>query len=374
MTKPWVWQNKDWPHFNYKSINPEKEMRFIKHSGFIAGSLLYLNEPESKQFYLEILCNEALKTSEIEGELLDRNSVQSSLLRHFSLKKDQKKDSPYESNIAEMMYFLYESYQKKLSHRYLLELHHILMKNRRAIRAGSYRTHHEPMQIVSGAMGREQIHYEAPPSKAIKEEMTVFIDWFNKTAPTGKTPLSCLTRASIAHLYFEMIHPFEDGNGRIGRALVKKIISQHIGSPTMLSLSHILFSNQKSYYQQLAAYNHHLTITGWIDYFSDMIFQAQDYSLKLSKLVIEKTKLFTKYSLNPRQEKVLKRLFKEGLEGFKGGLSAENYIKISKTSRATATRDLQELCTLGILKRIGEKKHTRYYLSCLEPLSLNEYL
>ena len=101
MTKPWVWQNKDWPHFNYKSINPEKEMRFIKHSGFIAGSLLYLNEPESKQFYLEILCNEALKTSEIEGELLDRNSVQSSLLRHFSLKKDQKKDSPYESNIAQ---------------------------------------------------------------------------------------------------------------------------------------------------------------------------------------------------------------------------------------------------------------------------------
>lgn len=186
----------------------------------------------------------------------------------------------------------------------------------------------------------------------------------NQTSPSGKAPLPTLIRAGIAHLYFVCIHPFEDGNGRIGRALIEKILAQASGAPTLIAFSHITEKHKKAYYKALEMSNQSNEITGWLLYFSKMILDAQHYTQLYVEFLIEKTKIYDRVrgKLNERQEKLLARLFREGPEGFKGGLSAENYIRITQTSRATATRDLQELVALKILNRFGERKSTRYNL------------
>ena len=247
----------------------------------------------------------------------------------------------------------------------LFSWHKMLMKGRRGLKdIGAYRTHEEPMQIVSAALHDPEIHFEAPPSKHMKKEMDAFIHWFNDTSPEGKNPLPAVTRASIAHLYFVSIHPFEDGNGRIGRAIAEKALSQNLGQPTLIALSQTIQARRKDYYGSLERNNRDTEITDWMIYFSKTILTAQERTQKLVDFLIEKTKLYERLQgqLNERQEKVLERLCREGLEGFKGGLSAENYIKITKTSRATATRDLQELVQLDALSKTGELRHTRYYL------------
>ena len=195
--------------------------------------------------------------------------------------------------------------------------------------------------------------------------MSEFIEWFNITAPTGKTPLPALTRSGLVHLYFVCIHPFEDGNGRIGRALAEKVLSQAVGAPTLIALSLKIQNAKKEYYRQLELNNKDLSVTSWLEYFTSTILQAQDYSQKFIDFLIDKTKLYDRLrgQLNDRQEKVLTRMFREGLEGFKGGLSAENYIKITGASRATTTRDLNDLVAKGALTSKGTLRHTRYYLN-----------
>ena len=252
-----------------------------------------------------------------------------------------------------MMVFIYSNYKKRLSHSYLFELHKKVCGHDKNINSGRYRSGNEAMQIISGNIGQPNVHFEATPSSNIKAEMNIFIKWFNDTSPNGKNPLPCLVRASIAHFYFESIHPFEDGNGRIGRALVKKIISEHTGNPTLISLSQIIFENQREYYLQFEKNNRTLSINPWINYFSDTIIMAQKHTIKLIHFIVKKSEILSNPDLNERQIKVLLRMFNEGLNGFKGGLSSENYIKIAKTSRATATRDLQNLVELNVLRKQG---------------------
>src|SRR5262249_19254401 len=152
-------------------------------------------------------------------------------------------------------------------------------------------------------------------------------------------------RAAIAHVYFESIHPFEDGNGRIGRVLIEKVLSQGVGQPLLIAVSKVLEKRRKEYYAALERCNQTLEIEHWVSFFADVVLQAQEESMNLLYFLIEKSRLLTALSgqLNPRQEKALLRMFAEGPSGFKGGLSAENYIAITKTSRATATRDLVDL-------------------------------
>lgn len=173
-----------------------------------------------------------------------------------------------------------------------------------------------------------------------------------------------LTRAGIAHLWFVSIHPFEDGNGRVGRAIAEKALSECLGQPVLIALSQTIQNNKKSYYSMLEESNKDNQITEWLKYFSATILEAQDETQTLIDFVIEKASFFDKFrgQLNERQEKVVLRMFREGPKGFKGGLSAENYITISDTSRATATRDLQDLVKKGALRKTGELKSTRYYL------------
>jgi len=195
--------------------------------------------------------------------------------------------------------------------------------------------------------------------------MKRFIAWFNATAPGGKTPLPALTRAAIAHLYFVCIHPFEDGNGRIGRALAEKSLAQNLGQPSLIALAYTIERKRKDYYAALERNNKDLEITGWMKYFANTILEAQNNTIKRVDFYIAKAKFYEKFrgKLNQRQEKVVARMFREGIDGFKGGLSAENYISIANTSRATATRDLQDLVEKGALTRTGELRHTRYHLN-----------
>ncbi|MBL7684744.1 MAG: Fic family protein, partial [Deltaproteobacteria bacterium] len=285
--------------------------------------------------------------------------------RHFKLQTPSVKSIPAEEGIADMMVHLYRHFARPLSQETLFTWHRFLTRGRKDLKKmGAYRTHLEPMQIVSGAIYQPKIHFEAPPSHQMHQEMKGFIRWFNDTSPKGKTPLSPLIRAGIAHLYFVSIHPFEDGNGRIARALVEKALSQALGQPTLIALSQIIQDQKKDYYKRLELNNKGLEITDWLQFFFKIILKGQRFTQNELEFLIEKTKFYEKFreQLNERQLKVIQRIFEEGSKGFQGGLSAENYIRITKTSRATATRDLQNLLDQGVLFKTGELRHTRYYL------------
>jgi Fic family protein len=242
----------------------------------------------------------------------------------------------------------------------------MLMSGRRDLTdVGRYRTSSEPMQVLSGAIGSPKIHFEAPPFSKVPSEMTQFIAWFNRTAPAGSAPLPALARAGVAHLYFESIHPFEDGNGRIGRALAEKSLAQSLGQPSLIALATTILSRRARYYDALEAANKGHEITDWLAWFAGMIIEAQRRTIALVEFLIDKTKLLDRLSgqLNDRQEKALIRMFKEGPQGFKGGLSAGNYKTITGASPATTTRDLADLTEKGALTKEGEVRHARYKLS-----------
>jgi Fic family protein len=365
--KKWNWEQADWPHFKYSAEKIEPlERTFLHQAGILTGVIRHINAENKESLTVQIISDEALKTSEIEGEILNRESVQSSIRRHFGLASDNRKVAPAEQGIAEMMSDLYHHFQDPLSDQLLFDWHAMLMKGRRDIKdAGRYRTTGEPMQVVSGPIHSPKVHFEAPPSDRLAGEMKQFITWFNQTGPAGKTPLSPLLRAGIAHLYFESIHPFEDGNGRIGRALCEKALSQSLNQPTLISLSRVINGKKKNYYDWLEKSNQHNEITGWLVYFAGIILQGQELTQKMLDLLMAKTKFFDRFKkdLNPRQEKAVTRMFREEPEGFKGGLSANNYIRITGTSPATATRDLQHLVEIGAFARTGQLKGTRYFLN-----------
>jgi Fic family protein len=363
----WNWQQADWPHFKFDKTKLEPlEAKLLHESGLLFGAFKHLDGEDKSQLTVELISNEALKTSEIEGEHLNRESLQSSIRRHFGLATDNRQIALTEQGVAEMMVDLYRSFRQPLTDDTLFSWHAMLMMGRRDIKAiGQYRTHAEPMQVVSGPIHAPHIHFEAPPSAVMDQEMERFIAWFNDTAPDGKAPLSLLTRAGIAHLYFVSIHPFEDGNGRIGRAIAEKALAQGLGQPTLIALAHTIERRKKAYYHALEQANQDNEVTQWLLYFARTALDAQSYTQDWIEFLISKAKLYSlvKGRLNTRQEKVLARMFREGPDGFKGGLSAKNYLNITGTSRATATRDLHELVEMGALIRSGELKHARYYLN-----------
>jgi Fic family protein len=363
----WNWQQTDWPNFNYdKSKIDESEKQLLLGAGLLFGAFKHLDDEDKRQLTVELISNEALKTSEIEGEYLDRDSLQSSIRRQFGMVTDNRKIPAAEQGIAEVMVDLYRGFDVPLSHALLFEWHSMLTNGRRDLNdIGRYRTHTDPMQIVSGSIYAPTVHFEAPPSLQVLAEMEQFIVWFNDTAPAGKNPLPALLRAGIAHLYFVSIHPFEDGNGRIGRAIAEKALAQCLGQPTLIAIAYTIERYKKAYYTALEQANKQNEITPWLIYFAALVLNAQSYTATWIEFLISKAKLYDRLrgQLNPRQEKVLARMFREGPEGFIGGLSAEKYIGITSTTRATATRDLQDLVGKGALLRKGERKHTRYLLN-----------
>ena len=362
----WNWQQEDWPEFLYNSAKlTALEAEFLRNSGIFTGAIKHVTADDRQQLIIELISDEALNTSEIEGEILNRDSLQSSIRRNFGLTTDNRKIPAAEQGIAQMMVELYRQFDTPLSNELLFHWHEMLMNGRRDIKdVGRYRTHDSAMQVVSGPLHDPKVHFEAPPSKTIPAEMNRFVQWFARTAPGGKSPLPILTRAGIAHLYFVCVHPFEDGNGRIGRAVAEKAISEGLGQPTLVALSQTINRARKSYYTMLESSNKHNDITNWLVYFAKVVIDAQAQAQDMVEFLIAKTKFFDRLrgQFNERQEKVIVRMMREGPEGFKGGLSAENYLRITGTSRATATRDLQDLVEKKALVRVGNLKSTRYHL------------
>lgn len=364
---PWNWQKPDWPSFRWDRARLEAaEKQFLVSGGVFVGTVRHLGKEERDQLTIEAMSTEAVTTSEIEGEILDRASVQSSLRRQLGLATDERRVRPAERGIAEMMVDLYRSFADPLSEEMLFRWHRMVMSGSRNLRdVGRYRTGAEPMQVVSGAVHRPKVHFEAPPSSRVPLEMARFISWFGRTAPGGKEPLPAITRSGIAHLYFESIHPFEDGNGRIGRALAEKALAQSLGQPTLTALAATILARRKDYYEALEAANKENEITHWLLWFAGVGLEAQRRTIALVEFLIDKAKLLDrlKGQLNPRQEKALLRMFREGPEGFRGGLSAGKYSSITGASPATTTRDLADLVAKGALVREGERRYARYRLS-----------
>jgi Fic family protein len=362
----WNWEQADWPHFTYdtKVLEP-LESEYLLRSGEFLGVFRHVGSDDRDQIRIDLISEEALKTSAIEGEYLNRESLQSSLRQQLGLSSENRHIPPTERGLAEMMADVYLHFADALSHRTLYAWHKMVMSGERIETIGSYRQHADAMQIVSNRLDTPKVHFEAPPSARVKSEMDAFTAWFNQTSPKGRTPLPALTRAGIAHLYFESIHPFEDGNGRIGRALCEKAMAQNLGEPSLIALAYTIERNRKAYYDNLEASNKNNAVTDWLLYFANTILDAQRVTLARVEFSVAKAKFYDHHrdQFNERQEKVIARMFREGIDGFKGGLSAENYIAITQTSRATATRDLQELVAKGALIRTGERRHTRYALN-----------
>lgn len=376
----WNWQQPDWPSFTWDGSRlSAAEQRFLLGGGVLVGTVKHLTDEDRDQLRIEAMSTEAVTTSEIEGEMLDRASVQSSIRRQLGLATDNRRVRPGEQGIAEMMVDLYRSFADPLSEETLFRWHRMVVSGRRDLAdVGCYRTSIAPMQVVSGAIHYPQVHFEAPPSSQVPSEMTRFISWFERTAATTGDPLPALTRAGIAHLYFESIHPFEDGNGRIGRAIAEKSLAQSLGQPTLTVLAAIILARRKEYYASLEAANKQNEITNWLAWFAGIAIEAQQSTNALVEFLIEKTKLLDRLrgKLNSRQEKALVRMFREGPHGFKGGLSAGNYSSITGASPATATRDLADLVEKAALTRTGECKHARYQVAVplreTSRVSLNE--
>lgn len=363
----WNWRQSHWPHFQWnESALTFLEARFLQNVGEQIGSIKHVDAKDRSTILIDMMTGEAVKTSEIEGELLDRDSVQSSLRHQFGLDTDRRRVPPAEAGIAEMMVDLYRSYAEPLSHDVLHRWHRMIANGRTDLATiGAYRTGDTPMQVVSGYLHKPKVHFEAPPSESMPQEMDAFIAWFIDTAPDGAHPLPALTRAGLAHLYFVSIHPYEDGNGRIARALAEKALAQAIGQPSLIALSHVIQRKRTAYYDALETNNKTMEVGGWLTYFAETILEAQADTQQLIDFLIAKTKLYDRArdQLNERQARAIARMFREGPDGFKGGLSAANYIRITDASRATATRDLADLVEKGILVMSGALKSTRYTLN-----------
>jgi Fic family protein len=368
------WEYPDWPNFTYKANASDKRLaEFLLKSGLITGMVTGLGDFDKTETTLEMMVVEAIKTSEIEGEFLSRQDVMSSIKKNLGILENQPlflKDQRANS-IAKLMIQVRSSFAKPLSEALLFEWHEMLMEANRYIQAGQWRSDSEPMQVVSGALGKEKVHFEAPPSERVPIEMEAFIRWFNETAPSEVNEISNpLIRSAITHLYFETIHPFEDGNGRIGRALAEKVLHQGLGHTTLISLSTAIEEEKNAYYKALKATQSSNEVSSWLEYFTETVLQAQVYAIELIRFTLQKSKFFTKHQglLNERQTKAINRMLAEGPAGFEGGMTAKKYIAITKASKATATRDLQALAELGVFLAQGGGRSVSYQLKIADRL------
>jgi Fic family protein len=361
------WQQQNWPSFHYKLKPLEAELaHFMNHAAKAGGMVHTLPDDVEVDYIIDMLVAEAVKTSAIEGELMSRKDVMSSVRNNLGLNKkaEQVKDKRA-AGIGELMVAVRNTYAQPLTEEMLFDWHKMLMKGSKKIEAGKWRSHKEPMQVISGAVGKEKIHFEAPPSNRVPREMKTFIKWFNETAPGGNNETKhAAVRAAIAHLYFESIHPFVDGNGRIGRAIAEKALSQHLGRPILMSISQSIEAHKRDYYGSLQKAQTGKDVTLWILYFVKMLNEAQQQAEQHILFVLNKARFFDKHrnNLNERQLKVVRKMLEQGAEGFEGGMNARKYISITGASKATATRDLQEMAEAGLMKASGGGRSTRYEL------------
>ncbi len=366
----WIWNHPDWPNYSYDASDyAERVETFYRSAERVSGQVEALSSTDRENAVVDLMLSEAITTSAIEGEKLDRASVRSSLLDLIGHEVAGAHSDVRAAGAAALIVDVRENWNRPLSHETLGRWQSMVVVKRLTsdVMRGAYRNSPEPMRIVSGRyIGQPHtVHYEAPPAARVHGEMERFLDWYNGTGPVtgdGKGPSGPI-RAAVAHVWFENIHPFDDGNGRVGRAISDHALSQSLGRPTLACLATAINEDKSGYYNELEKVGKgDLDLGGFLDYFTRAVNRAQETARAEVAFVIDKTRFYDSYGdrLNGRQGKVVARIFREGRSGFEGGLSAKNYVAIAKCSPATATRDLAGLRDMGAMVSRGQGRGTRY--------------
>lgn len=360
--KRWIWQQDDYPNFVYDFKKLEHLIQKISmEQGYLIALSQTMNHNSIIQRQCEALLSETLSTAAIEGEILNRDSVKASIAKKFGFREiDYKKINDQTDNLVDILIDANTHYDKDLTLDRLFGWHNALFpkgfSGLHKINTATLRGE-ETMQVVGTHARREEVYYEAPPRKDLEVEIERFLQWFNTTEPT-------LIKACISHLWFVIIHPFDDGNGRITRAITDLVLSKIEQSKIskLYSMSSAINDDRKAYYQaleQTTGYikkvDNHLDITPWCEWFLNTLYKALlETKSKLNHIVL-KTKCWDKNrdkNLNARQNKVLNFILDIGIDHFKGNLSKKKYMSIANAASTTASRDLAELLDLGCIKQI----------------------
>lgn len=365
----YIHERQDWPDFRWKIERLAESLASVRYrQGGLIGQMKGLGFRLQQEAVLETLTKDVQKTSEIEGEKLDAGQVRSSVARRLGLDiaglrpADRKVEA-----VVEMMLDATGRYDRPLTDERLFGWHAALFPAGRSgmtkIRTGAWRGESAgPMRVVSGPVGKEKVHFEAPPANRLKKEMTAFLKWFE-----GKDAIDPVLRAGLAHLWFVTIHPFEDGNGRIARAIADMALarSEH-SAQRFYSMSAQIQVEHKEYYHILeGTQKGAMDVTPWMLWFLDCLGRAIDGAHFTLKAVIDKARFWERMKdvpLNDRQRSVINRL----LNGFEGKLTSSKYAKLTKCSQDTAHRDILALVERGVLVRNPEGgRSTSYSLAPL---------
>ena len=375
----YIWEDKTWPYLSLdiKLIQPRLDNVLALQKQLI-GKAKNLPEGLDKQAEMDALIQDAIKTSQIEGEVLNVGSVRSSVAKHLGLDQAGLPASNHQTeNLVAMLYAATDNLDQPISQQILCEWQAALFPEpsiMRDLASGELRGD-APMQVVSQKGNREIIHFEAPPKLKLQQELDAFTEWFNLDQPLE---MHGIIRAAISHLWLITIHPFEDGNGRITRALTDRALAQdEHTSIRFYSLSAAIETNRTAYYNILEntqgcktslqeGEGNATNITEWINWFLDVLAQAIQQGLHRIERVIDKTRFWHTHSqtaLSEQQIKVLNRLLDGSGDEFIEGINANKYQGITKVSKATATRHLTELLEKGCLVKIGGGRSTRYAIN-----------
>ena len=347
----WNWEQPDWPNFTYNSKALEPlERQFLRQSGEFVGAYKHIGADDQETLKIELISEEAVKTSEIEGEILNRDSVQSSLRAQLGLGAEAPNVKPAERGISKMMIDLYRGYADPLTDQTMFDVAQDAA-GRRQRHQGHRRLSDAPRCDAGRLRSRPQAHgpFRGPAFRARAREMKRLITWFNDTAPSGRdSAASADARRPRASLL--RVHPSVRRRERPHRPRARRKIAspRNLGQPSLIALAYTIERKHKDYYAALERNNKGLRVDGWMMYFANTVLQAQDNTIKRVDFYIAKAKFYEKFrdKLNERQSKVIARVFREGIDGFKGGLSAENYIGISRPRarprRATCKTSLRK--------------------------------
>lgn len=369
MTPEWIWQHPQWPTFHWQADQLGELLRqCLNQQGQLAGKMSALSDEQRRQHMLDALLQNIITSSAIEGETLNAGSVRSSLARRLGVDEAQAtQTSPRSEGLAELMLNAVEHPEQPLTLERLLHWHSLLFPPQgaglaqRPLRVGALRGD-EPMQVVSGRLDRPTVHFEAPPRDGLDAQLATFIDWFNGDSHA----LHPLLRAAIAHFWFVTLHPFDDGNGRLTRALTDLALAQgEQQAIRFYAMSASILDNRQSYYRILEhSQKGSLDITEWLEWFLHTLRAAMAQALGTIERVLDKARFWQAHRLTPlsaEQLKVVNRLLDGGAKGFEHGISAAQYQAVAKVSKATATRHLADLLEKGVLERLeGGGRSTRY--------------
>jgi Fic family protein len=378
-----IWQQADWPAFRCNGAPVAQAVALARRAqGVVEGKLAAIGFSQREQLTSDAWTQEAMSTAAIEGERLDLLAVRSSVARRLSASATRAPSSPrHIEGLLDIMDDALMRSGEPLTHARLHAWQAALFptgySGMRKILVGEYRQHAEPMQIVSGALGREKVHYEAPASNHVLEEMTRFLGWFNASSEANQDTES-LVRAALAHLWFETVHPFKDGNGRVGRVVVDLVLARDAAKANgvphasrLIRISQQLLDQRDAYYAELEHAQHgSLDVTRWVVWFVSQIHAACEQASAVIDVSLNKARFWTAHDdkdLSARQRKVVNILLDAEPAGFVGGMNTQKYASITSTSRATASRELIALAELGLLEATGGGRSTRYHLNFANP-------